>query len=221
MRFNSHWCLELGIRPSTLLLNKHRMVGTSDLKLNFSIEDGSDPALGEGKLLFPSPTSGMKRILLWKWILRKHSLAQFSDIKGKRMSPLVIGVTSSISNRIWLVSHCCLKKNWIQAPLFFKTASQTLLWISKEMSLETTYYPAYRIIIWDLFSRNCDKWCTRHKTEVHEHCGQWEIGDRRKSAVSCSLCSSHGLVRGTIFFMERVCGCPAWLCDWLGLFMKQ
>lgn len=28
------------------------MMVLSDLKLDFSIEDGSDPALGEGKLLF-------------------------------------------------------------------------------------------------------------------------------------------------------------------------
>lgn len=54
MRFNSVWCLELGIRPATLLLlNKHRMMDISDLKLDFSIEDESDPALGGGKLLFP------------------------------------------------------------------------------------------------------------------------------------------------------------------------
>lgn len=67
MRVNSNWCLELGLRPSTLLLlNKHRMMDISDLKLDFSIEDGSDLALGGGKLLFPSPTSGMKRKLLWK-----------------------------------------------------------------------------------------------------------------------------------------------------------
>ena len=34
------------MRPSTLLLlNNHRMMDISDLKLDFSIEDGSDPAL--------------------------------------------------------------------------------------------------------------------------------------------------------------------------------
>lgn len=42
------------MRLSTLLLlNKHRMMDISDLKLDFSIGDGSDLALGGGKLLLP------------------------------------------------------------------------------------------------------------------------------------------------------------------------
>lgn len=185
----------------------------SDLKLDFSIEDGSDLALGGGKLLFPSPTSGMKRKLLWKWIPGKHSLAQFHGIKGKRMSPLATGVNPGISNCIWPVSHCCLKDNWMQTPLFFEAASQTPLWISKDTSLKATHYPAYRIIIWDLFSRDGDLWRTRHKTGIPWTL--WPVGNRRQKEItgSCSICSSHGLVRGPFFCV--VCLWMSCMTVWL------
>lgn len=35
--------------------------------------------------------------------------------------------------------------------------------------------------------------------EVSEHCGQWEIGDRRKAEDKHFICFSCGQFRGTLF----------------------
>lgn len=52
-RFSSVCAWSLAQAPAHLLLNKCRMMDISDLKPDFSIDDGNDLAPGGGELLSP------------------------------------------------------------------------------------------------------------------------------------------------------------------------
>lgn len=113
----------------SFLLNKLRVMGISDLKPDFSIEDGSgsDPAQcgragvgmwGRKTSFFPSyPNFLDKGKIAMEMNTQRHFLAQFLNIKG--MGPLAFDMNSNTSNSIWPVSHTYLRENSIQTTLFF------------------------------------------------------------------------------------------------------
>lgn len=181
-RLTSVWCLEFGKWFSTLLLlNKYWMMDISDLKPISQYKMGVIlPWSKEGRKApfpaLPSPASGMRGKLLWKWTPKRHLLAQFYDIKNKGVGALAFSVNSNISNFILPVSHCYLRENWIQTTLFFWSFQSNSIIISKEKA-------AYRIIFfWNCSVENVTSDVQGIRWEVSEHHGQWEIGNRKKSA---------------------------------------